>query len=186
MGILSGRHVLVTGVLTEASLAFAVAKLAQEEGAEVVLTGFGRALSLTRRVARRLPSEPDVLELDATKPEHAAAVAGEITRRYGSLDGLVHAIGNAPEACLGGDILKASWPEVSTALEISTYSLKLLSEAFAPLLEKSPHGGSIVGLDFDASVAWPAYDWMGVAKAALESLARYLARDLGPRNIRVN
>ncbi|MGH9293035.1 MAG: enoyl-ACP reductase FabI [Acidimicrobiales bacterium] len=186
MAILEGRRLLVTGVLTDASLAFAVAKLAQEEGAEVVLTGFGRALALTRRVARRLPVEPDVLELDVTEPGHAEAVAAELDRRWGDLDGLVHAIGNAPESCLGGDILRAGWNDVAAAIEISTYSLKLLAGAFASLLEKGSAGGSIVALDFDARVAWPAYDWMGVAKAALESLARYLARDLGPRNIRVN
>jgi len=186
VGILEGKRIVVTGVLTDASLAFSIAKAVQEEGAEIVLTSFGRAMSLTRRIARRLPSEPDVLELDVTRPEQAAEVAGEVGRRWGSLDGLVHAIGNAPESCLGGDILRAEWPDVATALQISTYSLKVLAGAFAPLLEQAPAGGSLLGLDFDATVAWPAYDWMGVAKAGFESLARYLARDLGPRNIRVN
>ena len=186
MGILDGKRLLVTGVLTDASLAFAVARVAQLEGAEIVLTGAGRPISLTRRTARRLPREPEVLELDVTLPEQASAVATALQDRWGHLDGLVHAIGNAPESCLGGDVLRADWPDVATALQISTYSLKLLAAAFAPLLERSPGGGAIVGLDFDATVAWPAYDWMGVAKAALESLARYLARDLGPRNIRVN
>jgi enoyl ACP reductase len=186
VGLLEGKRVLVTGVLTDDSLAFGVAKLAQEQGAEVALTGFGRAMSLTRRTARRLPVEPDVFELDATEPAHAAAIARELETRWGVLDGVVHAIGNAPESCLGGDILRADWPDVAMALQVSTFSLKLLAAAFAPLLEKAPTGGSIVGLDFDATVAWPAYDWMGVAKAGLESLTRYLARDLGPRNIRVN
>jgi enoyl ACP reductase len=186
MGLLDGKRLLVTGVLTDDSLAFGVAKLAQEEGAAVLLTGAGRALSLTRRIARRLPVEAEVLELDVTVPEHAEQVAAHVESTWGSLDGVVHSIGFAPETCLGGDILRASWPEVSTALEISSYSLKLLAGAFAPLLEKADGGGSIVGLDFDATVAWPGYDWMGVAKAALESLARYLARDLGPRGIRVN
>jgi enoyl ACP reductase len=186
MGLLDGKRLLVTGVLTDDSLAFGVAKLAQQEGAEIVLTGAGRALSLTRRIARRLPTEPEVLELDVTVPEHAEVVAANIEARWGHLDGLVHSIGFAPEACLGGDILRAEWADVATALEISAYSLKLLAGAFAPLLERSEQGGSIIGLDFDATVAWPGYDWMGVAKAALESLARYLARDLGPRRIRVN
>jgi enoyl ACP reductase len=186
VGILDNKRIVVTGVLTDASLAFSVARVAIEEGAEIVLTGAGRAISLTRRVARRLPVEPEVFELDVTAPEQADDLAGELGRRWGALDGVVHAIGNAPEACLGGDILRAEWPDVATALQISTFSLKLLAGAFAPLLEKAPNGGSIVGLDFDATVAWPAYDWMGVAKAALESLNRYLARDLGSRNIRVN
>jgi enoyl-[acyl-carrier protein] reductase I len=186
VGILDNKRIVVTGVLTDASLAFSVARLAIEEGAEIVLTGFGRGLSLTKRVARRLPVEPDVFELDVTVPEHATVVASELEQRWGSLDGVVHSLGNAPEPCLGGDILRADWPDVAMALHVSTFSLKLLAAAFAPLLEKAPHGGSIVGFDFDATVAWPAYDWMGVAKAALESLSRYLARDLGPRNIRVN
>jgi len=186
VGILEGKRVLVTGVLTDDSLAFAVARCAQEEGAEIALTSFGRVMSLTKRTARRLGTEPAVLELDATKPEQADAVAAELGSRWGSLDGVVHAVGNAPETCLGGDILRADWPDVAMALQVSTFSLQLLARAFAPLLEKAPSGGSIVGLDFDATVAWPAYDWMGVAKAGLESLTRYLARDLGRRNIRVN
>lgn len=186
MGLLEGKRLLVTGVLTDDSLAFGIAKLAEEEGAEIVLTGFGRALSLTKRTARRLPIEPDVLELDASSVADAEQVAGEIERRWGLLDGFVHAIGFAPHSCLGGDILRAEWPDVATALQVSSFSLKLLAKAFLPLLEKARTGASIVGLDFDAAVAWPGYDWMGVAKAAFESLTRYLARDLGPRRIRVN
>jgi meromycolic acid enoyl-[acyl-carrier-protein] reductase len=186
VGLLDKKRVVVTGVLTDASLAFGVAKLAIEEGAEVALTSFGRAMSLTRRTAKRLPVEPEVYELDVAEPAHAAALADALEERWGTVDGVVHAVGNAPESCLGGDILRADWPDVAMTLQISTYSLKVLAGAFAPLLERSPAGGSIVALDFDATVAWPAYDWMGVAKAALESLTRYLARDLGPRNIRVN
>lgn len=186
MGLLEGRKLLVTGVLTDDSLAFGVAELAQREGAELILTGAGRGLSLTRRTARRLPKQPEVLELDVTAPEQAEEVATAVASSFGSLDGLVHAIGFAPETCLGGDILRAEWPDVATTVQISAYSLKLLAASFAPLLEKAAGGGAIVGLDFDATVAWPGYDWMGVAKAALESLTRYLARDLGPRGIRVN
>lgn len=186
MGILEDKRILVTGVLTDDSLAFGVAKLAQEEGAEVVLTGAGRGLSLTKRIARRLPSEADVLELDVTRPEHAAQVATELEQRWGRLDGVVHSIGFAPESCLGGDMFKASWEEVAIAFEISTYSLRVLAGAFRELLGGAKGSPSIVGMDFDATVAWPAYDWMGVAKAALESLTRYLARDLGPEGIRVN
>jgi enoyl-[acyl-carrier protein] reductase I len=186
MGILDNKRIVVTGVLTDDSLAFAVARLAIEEGAVIVLTGAGRAISLTKRTARRLPVEPDVFELDVTVPEHADALAAELATRWGSIDGIVHAIAFAPEPCLGGDIMRADWPDVALALQISTFSLKLLAKAFAPLLEKAPEGGSIVALDFDGTVAWPAYAWMGVAKAGLESLTRYLARDLGPSNIRVN
>ncbi len=190
MGLLEGRRILVTGVLTDASLAFAVARTAQQEGAEVVLSGAGRGLSLTRRTARKLPVEADVLEIDVTEPEQLAAAAASLTERWDRLDGLVHAIGYAPPECLGGDMFRANWDQVQLALHVSAYSLKALVEAFRPLLVAAGQGGgtgaSVVGLDFDASVAWPAYDWMGVSKAALESLSRYLARDLGHQRIRVN
>lgn len=183
MGILEGKRLLVTGVLTDASLAFGTAALAQQEGAEVVLTGAGRALSLTRRTARRLPAEAEVLELDVTVPEHFAAVRSALEARWGAVDGVVHSIGFAPPDCLGGEVLRAGWEDVATALHISTYSLAPLVGAVLPLMAA---GGAVVGLTFDASVAWPAYNWMGVAKAGLESLARYLARDLGPHGVRVN
>ncbi len=185
MGLLESKRILVTGVLTDASLAFGIARLAQREGAEVVLSGAGRGLSLTRRTARKLPAPTEVIEIDVMEPDQLAAAAATLTDRWGRLDGLVHAIGFAPADCLGGDIFKASWEDVSVALNVSAYSLKALAGAFRPLL-KAAGGGSVVGLDFDATVAWPAYDWMGVAKAALESLARYLARDLGPEGTRVN
>lgn len=186
MGILDGKRLLVTGVLTDASLAFATASLAQREGAEVVLSGAGRGLSLTRRTARKLPAPVgEVLELDVTDAGQVAAAAEELGRRWDRLDGILHAIGFAPPDCLGGDILRAGWADVSVALHVSAYSLKALAEAFLPLLQAAG-AASVVGLDFDATVAWPAYDWMGVAKAALESLTRYLARDLGPHGIRVN
>jgi len=183
MGILDGKRLLITGVLTDASLAFGVAKLAQEEGAEIVLTGAGRALRLTQRTARKLPDEPDVLELDVTVPDHVEAVRDALAERWGRLDGALHAIGFAPESCLGGGFTEAPWEDVAVAMQISAYSLKTIADVVVPLM---PDGGSIVGLDFDAAQAWPAYDWMGVAKAALESTSRYLARDLGPRGIRVN
>jgi enoyl ACP reductase len=185
VGLLDGKRILVTGVLTDASLAFGVARLAQEQGAEVVLSGAGRGLSLTRRVARKLPQAVDVLEIDVTDPAQLEAAAAELTQRWGRLDGLLHAIGFAPQDCLGGDILRAGWDDVSVALHISTYSLKALVGAMRPLLVAAGQA-SVVSLDFDARVAWPAYDWMGVAKAALESLSRYLARDLGPHGVRVN
>lgn len=190
MGLLDGKRILVTGVLTDASLAFAVAKQAQEHGAEVVLSGAGRGLSLTRRTARKLPTEVDVLEIDVTEPEQLTAAAAELSSRWGRLDGLLHGIAFAPAECLGGDVFQAQWEQVQVALQISTYSLKALVEAFRPLLvaagaDEGP-GASVVSLDFDARVAWPAYDWMGVAKAGLESLTRYLARDLGPERVRVN
>lgn len=185
MTLLRGKRVLVTGVLTEASIAFSVARLAQEAGAEVVLTGFGRGLSITRSIARRLPDPPDVLELDATDEAQCASVAAEIDSRWGRLDGLVHAIGFAPQAALGGGFLSTPWDDVATTVQVSTYSFAALAAAFAPLL-KQAGGGAIVGLDFDASVAWPGYDWMGVAKAGLESACRYVARDLGEQQTRVN
>ncbi|HEX6382569.1 MAG TPA: enoyl-ACP reductase FabI [Acidimicrobiia bacterium] len=189
--LLEGKRVLITGVLTDQSIAFSVARCAQEQGAEIVLTSFGRAMSLTKRVARKLPTEPDVLELDVTNPEHLSALGAELEQRWGRLDGVLHAIGFAPEACLGGDFLRAGWDDVATAVHTSAYSLKALAEMALPLMKgvgsaDGRGGGSIVSLDFDATVAWPAYNWMGVAKAALESTCRYLARDLGPAGIRVN
>jgi enoyl-[acyl-carrier protein] reductase I len=181
--LVAGKKFLITGVLTEASIAFATARLLQEQGGEVVLTSFGRAMRLTERSAARLPDAPDVLELDITQPQHLAELVRDLSSRWGELDGVLHAIAYAPEACLGDSLLTASWADVATALQVSAFSLKSLTGAVAPLM---CHGGSIVALDFDASQAWPGYNWMGVAKAALESLARYLATELGPHNIRVN
>jgi enoyl-[acyl-carrier protein] reductase I len=182
-GLLEGKKVLVTGVLDRRSIAYSAARLAQEQGAEIVLSGFGRARSLTERTARRLDPEPPILELDVNKPEDIEAVADDLAERWGDLDGIVHAIAFAPEDTLGGNFLTAEWPSVATALQTSAYSLKALSVGLLDLLKP---GASVVGLDFDARIAWPAYDWMGVAKAALESTSRYLARDLGQRGIRVN
>ena len=186
-GLLEGKKLLVTGVLKDDSIAFTVARIAQEQGAEIALTSFGRVMRITERVAKKLPVTPDVLELDVTSPDHVVALGDELSSRWGRLDGVVHAIANAnPDTCLGGDIMKARWEDVGAALHISAFSLKVLAELALPLM-KTAGGGSIVGLDFDNSrVAWPVYDWMGVAKAALESTCRYLARDLGPLGVRVN
>jgi len=183
-GLLEGKKVLVTGVLDRRSIAYSAARLAAEQGADIALSGFGRAMSLTRRTAKRLGEpEPLVLELDVNKPEDIEAAAEDLRERWGELHGIVHAVAFAPEDALGGNFLTTEWPSVATALQTSAYSLKALSVGLADLLKP---GASVVGLDFDARVAWPAYDWMGVAKAALESISRYLARDLGPRGIRVN
>jgi meromycolic acid enoyl-[acyl-carrier-protein] reductase len=182
VGILAGKRILVTGVLTDSSIAFHVARIAQQEGATVVLTGFGR-LSLVERIARRLPDPPPVLELDVTDSGQLDSLADRVSAHVDGLDGVVHSIGNAPASALGGNFLNTPWPDVAAAVHVSAYSLKSLTIAALPLMQP---GGAVVGLDFDASVAWPGYDWMGVAKAALESTARYLARDLGPRGIRVN
>ncbi len=181
--LLEGKRVVVTGVLTDASIAHTVARLAQEQGAEVVLTSFGRARRLTERAARRLPEPVDVVELDDTSEDDLAALTADLRERWGRVAGVLHAVGFAPEACLGGDFLAAGWDDVATALQVSAYSLSSLTRACLPLMAE---GGSVVALDFDARQAWPAYDWMGVAKAALEATARYLARDLGPRGVRVN
>ncbi len=170
-------------MLTEASIAFGVARLAQQQGATVLLSGFGRGLSITQRIGGRLPQPADTIELDVTDPAHLDALAGVLRDRMGGCDGVLHAIGFAPEAALGGNFLNASWEDVATAVHVSTYSLASLARAVLPSMD---NGGAIVGLDFDATVAWPAYDWMGVAKAGLESCARYLARDLGSRGVRVN
>jgi len=182
-GLLDGKKILVTGVLDRRSIAYSAARLAQEQGAEIVLSGFGRAKRLTERTARRLDPEPPILELDVNKPEDITAVAEDLDGRWGTLDGIVHAIAFAPEDALGGNFLTAEWPSVATALQTSAYSLKALTVGLSDVLAD---GSSVVGLDFDARIAWPAYDWMGVAKAAMESTSRYLARDLGGRGIRVN
>ena len=181
--LLDGKKLLITGVLTPQSIAFSAAKVALEQGAEIVLTNFGRTVSLTEKTAKRLPSTPDVLDMDVTSDEQIAAVADELRSRWGRLDGFLHAIAFAPQDALGGNFLNTPWESVSTAFQTSAYSLKSLAAGMSPLMEG---GGSIVSLDFDGRVAWPIYDWMGVAKAGLESVTRYLARDLGPRAIRVN
>jgi len=178
--LLDGKRILVTGVLNDASIAFSVARRAQEEGAEVVLSSFGRVMRLTERTAKRLPVEPSIVQLDVSDDADLDALAERVG---GKLDGVLHAIGYAPESCLGGGFLDAPWKDVAVALEVSAYSLKALTVAALPLMEV---GGSIVGLDFDNRVAWPVYDWMGVAKSAFESVSRYLAKELGPRGIRVN
>ncbi|MEO5725152.1 MAG: SDR family oxidoreductase, partial [Ilumatobacteraceae bacterium] len=183
MGLLDGKNIVITGVLTDASLAFGVAELAQREGAEIVLTGAGRALSLTQRTARKLPNPVDVFELDVTEPDHLDAVREALTDKWGRVDGVLHAIGFAPAVCLGDDFMAATWADISVAMNISAYSYKALADAFVPLMTG---GGSFVGLDFDNTVAWPAYNWMGVAKSALESINRYLAKALGGKGIRSN
>ncbi|MEI6694256.1 MAG: enoyl-ACP reductase FabI [Actinomycetes bacterium] len=182
--MLQGKTILVTGVLTDASIAFHVAKLAQEQGASVVLSSFGRATRLTERTSRRLPQEAPVVELDVTSQADLDGLADRLGAvGVSRLDGVLHSIGFAPEAALGGNFLNTTWEDVATAVHVSAYSLKSLTMACRPLFADT---ASVVGLDFDATVAWPKYDWMGVAKAAFESTARYLARDLGPEGVRVN
>jgi meromycolic acid enoyl-[acyl-carrier-protein] reductase len=182
LGILDGKRLLITGVLTHSSIAFHVARLAQEQGATVVLTGFGR-MSLVERVAKKLPDPPPVIELDVTNPEHLDQLAERVGEHVDAIDGVVHAIGFAPQTALGGNFLSTGWEDVATAVHISAYSMKSLTMAALPLMQD---GGSVVGLDFDATVSWPVYDWMGVAKAAMESTTRYLARYLGEHKVRVN
>jgi meromycolic acid enoyl-[acyl-carrier-protein] reductase len=183
MGLLEGKRLLVTGVLMDSSIAFSVARLAQQEGADVVLTSFGRTMKITQSIAKRLPTTPPVVELDVTDPDHLQALEANVRQHVDGLDGVLHSIGFAPQGALGGNFLKTPWEDVATAVHVSAFSLKSLGVAALPLM---PNGGSIVGLTFDAQYAWPVYDWMGVAKAAFESTARYLARDLGPKGVRVN
>ena len=181
-GLLEGKRLLVTGVITDQSIAFSVAKLAQENGATVVLTGFGR-MSLVERIAKRLPAEAPVIELDVTNQEHLDTLAEKVGKHIDGVDGLVHSIGFAPASALGGNFLETSWEDVATALHVSTYSYKSLAMAALPMMQR---GSSVVGLTFDATKAWPVYDWMGVAKAGLESASRYLALHLGKQGIRSN
>jgi meromycolic acid enoyl-[acyl-carrier-protein] reductase len=183
--LLDGKKLLITGVLTDDSIAFSVARVAQEAGAEILLTGVGRGMSLTQRVAKRLPTTPDVLEMDVNSPEQIEAVATDVMRRWGRLDGAVHAIGFMPQDGLGGNFLNTPWESVAFGFQTSAFSLKAMS---AGLLEPMKAAGkaSVVSLTFDGRYAWPIYDWMGVAKAGLEAVTRYLARDLGEHRIRVN
>jgi len=183
--LLEGKRLVITGVLTDDSIAWHVARVAQEAGAEIVLTGFGRGLRLTRRVAARLPDPPDVLELDITDGSHMEALVVDLEHRWGAVDGAVHAIGYAPEDALGGRFLDTPAESAATAFTISAYSFKTLASGLLPLM-RAAGGGSLVTLDFDNAQAWPAYDWMGVVKSALQSVTRYLARDLGPYRIRAN
>ena len=181
--ILAGKRLLITGVITKDSIAFHAAEQAQREGASVLLTSFGRVRRMTERAAQRLPEPVGVLELDVNNDSDLDALTTELGERWGCVDGIVHAIAFAPEDAIGGHFLTAPADSAIQAFQTSAFSLKALGAALAPLM---PRGSSIVGLDFDAAVAWPVYDWMGVAKAALESVSRYLARDLGPQGIRVN
>jgi enoyl ACP reductase len=181
--LLAEKRLLITGVLTDDSIAWHAARIAQEQGAELILTGFGRGVRITERSARRLPVAPDVLEMDINDPQQVQAVVADLRERWGTVDGALHAIAYAPEDALGGAFLSTPPESAQTAFMTSAFSFKTLAVALAPLM---PDGGSLVTLDFDNRQAWPAYDWMGVAKAALESVTRYLARDLGPRGIRVN
>ena len=183
MGILEGKKLLITGVLTEASIAYTVARLAQEQGADIILSSYGRMLPITEKIALRLPKPCAVIELDATSDEDLAALPARVQEHLPYLDGIVHAIAFAPGTALGGNFLSTEWPDVSTAIQVSAYSLKSITMAAKPILRP---GSSIAGLTFDASVSWPVYDWMGVAKAAFESTSRYLARYLGKDDIRVN
>jgi enoyl-[acyl-carrier protein] reductase I len=188
MGLLTDHRILITGVLTDDSLAFGIARRALEEGATIALSGAGRGTSLTKRTARKLGDIGEIIELDVTDPGQIAAAAEEVGRRFGRLDGLVHAIGYAPPTCLGSGMFAAPFEDVAVAMQISTYSLAALVGAFHLLLQKSEAlgGASVIALDFDGSRAYPMYDWMGVMKAGLESLGRYLAREVGPDKIRVN
>lgn len=182
--ILQGKKLLITGVLTPQSIAFAIAEEAVKHGAELALTGFGRALSLTERSARRLTPSPEIFELDVTRPEHFTALTESLRKKWGVVHGALHAVAYAPEDALGGNFLNTKWESVQTAFHVSTFSLKELAVSVMPLMTE---GGSIVTLDFDNSTtAWPIYDWMGVCKAGLEATVRYLARDLGSKKIRVN
>lgn len=184
MGILEGKNILVTGVTMNTSIAYEVANLAQQEGATVVVSNFGRALSLTKRIVQRLDPVPPVIELDVTDADHLAGLTGELSRHMDQLDGIVHSIAFAnPKTALGGEFLRTGWDDVATSLQVSAYSMVSLTMACDPLFGDS---ASVVGLTFDGSVSWPVYDWMGVSKATLEAVSRYLARYLGPHGVRSN
>lgn len=183
--LLDGKRLLITGVLTDDSIAWHTARVAQEEGAEILCTGFGRGMRLTERAVQRLPRPSEVFELDINDPDHVAALVKHLSEKWGAIDGALHAIAFAPADALGGNFLNTPPESASTAFMTSAFSYKTLAVALLPLM-KAAGGGSLVTLDFDNSQAWPTYDWMGVAKSALQSVTRYLARDLGPHGIRAN
>ncbi|MGH2457007.1 MAG: enoyl-ACP reductase FabI [Candidatus Limnocylindria bacterium] len=183
--LLDGKKLLITGVLTDDSMAFAAARVAQQAGAEILLTSVGRAMSLTQRVAKKLDPVPDVLDMDVNSTEQIAAVAAEVARRWGRVDGVLHSVGFMPQTGLGGNFLQTSWDDVATGFQTSAFSLKALATGMLEPM-KAADGASLVSLTFDGRYAWPIYDWMGVAKAGLEAITRYLARDLGPHGVRVN
>jgi enoyl-[acyl-carrier protein] reductase I len=184
MGILEGKNILVAGVTMNTSIGYRVAELAQAEGATVVVSNFGRAMSLTGRILKRLDPEPPLLELDVSNDDHLATLADRLGEHVDRLDGIVHSIAFAnPETALGGKFLSTPFSDVGTSLQVSAYSLVSLTMACKPLFGDT---ASVVGLTFDARSSWPTYDWMGVSKAALESASRYLARYLGPEGVRSN
>ncbi len=183
--LLQDKLLLITGVLTDDSIAWHAARIAQEEGAEIIATGFGRGLRLTERSVQRLPEACDVLELDINDPSHVEALVADLSSRWGKIDGALHAIAFAPADALGGNFLDTPVESAQTAFVTSAFSYKTLGVALLPLMKRAG-GGALVAMDFDNTQAWPAYDWMGVAKSALQSVTRYLARDLGEFGIRVN
>ncbi|MDR1265637.1 MAG: enoyl-ACP reductase FabI [Propionibacteriaceae bacterium] len=184
MGILADKRILVTGLTATNSIAFHTAQVAQQEGAKVVVSNFGRAMRMTRRAAAKLDPVPEVLELDVTDETHLASLAERVEPILGGLDGVVHSIGFAdPFKAMGGRFLSTEWEDVAVSMRISAYSLAALARACLPIMTA---GSALVGMSFQANVSWPSYDWMGVSKATLEAVSRYLARYLGPQGIRSN
>lgn len=181
--LLDGKRFVITGVLTDDSIAWHTARIALEEGAEIVLTGFGRGMRLTERAAQRLDREVDVIELDINDETHMDRLVADLGERWGGVDGALHAIAFAPADALGGNFLATPPESAQAAFMTSAFSYKTLAAGLLPLMGP---GGAFVTLDFDNTQAWPTYDWMGVAKAGLQAVTRYLARDLGPMGIRAN
>lgn len=182
--MLTDKKIVITGVVRQDSIAHAIAEHAQLLGADILLTAFPRDLELARETAARLPRAAEVLPVDLTDPDDVATLTHHCRRTWGKVDAAVHAVAFAPRDALAGDLLDTPVDSVARAFHTSTFSYATLGGFLRDLAPAQ--GGSLVGLDFDAASAWPIYNWMGVCKAALESLNRYLARDLGLRNIRTN
>ena len=185
-GLLAGKRILVTGVLTDRSLAYHAAAKMQELGAEVLLTSFGRAKRITERAAQMLPKATDVLELDVTKQSDYDALVEELGARWDSVDGLLHSVAFAPAQLFKDPFLHANLDDVEAAMRISSYSLQQLSATLLPLMVRSQSGASIVALTVEDRVRVHPYAWMSVAKSVLNSIARQLAVHLADHNVRVN
>jgi enoyl-[acyl-carrier protein] reductase I len=186
MSDFAGKQGLIVGVANKRSIAWGIAQAVSRRGARLALTYQGRFEEHVTELAQGLPEPSLVLPCDVGSDADIDAVFARIEQDFGSLDFVVHAVGFAPRNELEGPFLNVSRAGFAMALDISTYSLVALARGAMPLMEKKG-GGSILTLSFLGSDrVFPNYNVMGVAKAALESTVRYLASDVGPKNVRVN
>lgn len=189
MGLLEGKKALIVGVGNQRSLAWGIATAFQREGARLAFTYLGdRFKENVAKLVNTLPGHEQMplIDADVSKPEQLTGLMGEIGRVWDGLDILVHSFAYAPTEDLRRPFHEISREGVLTAVDVSAYTLVSLSNAAVPLFEKAG-GGAVLAMTFNAvERVVPSYNAMAIAKAALETCVRYLAVDLGPRNIRVN